>query len=157
MAKVPPTRWLDAEQQATWRALVGVVVHLPAQLDRRLRRDAGITHFEYQVLSTLSEAPERTLRMSSLAELTEASLPRLSQVVTRLETRGWALRHTDPEDGRFTLVTLTDPGWRKVVATAPGHVEAVRTLVFDSLSTAQQRQLHAVMRRIGTALDADPA
>src|SRR5215468_621310 len=77
-------RWLDAEEQQAWRALASALVRLPAALDAQLRRDAGISHFEYQVLALLSEAPGRTLRMSELAMWAGSSLPRLSQVIARL-------------------------------------------------------------------------
>ena len=146
-------RSLDAEQQENWQALVALFIRLPAQLDHQLRRDAGITHFEYQVLAFLSEAPERTLRMSALAESTEGTLPRLSQVAARLEAKGWVRRSTDPDDGRCTLATLTSKGMAKLVASAPGHVEAVRTLVFDSLTKAQQHQLGVIARRVVDAID----
>ena len=146
-------RWLDDEERATWLALVSVMVRLPAELDRQLQRDAGISHFEYQVMAILSEAPERTLRMSVLGELTEGSLPRLSQVVGRLERKGWVYRSPDPTDGRYTLAHLTDDGRDKVVASAPGHVEAVRRLVFDPLSATQLGQLRSIMTRLARTLD----
>src|SRR5215831_7313685 len=129
----PEPRWLTSEQMRAWISLVSVLIRLPSALDAQLRRDAGISHFEYQVLAGLSEAPDRTLRMSTLARLAEGSLPRLSQVVGRLEANGWVGRAADPSDGRYTLATLTEAGWAKVVATAPGHVDAVRRLVFDPL------------------------
>jgi DNA-binding MarR family transcriptional regulator len=149
------TRWLDTDERETWLALAGVMVRLPAALDRQLQRDAGLTHFEYQVLAGLSEAPERTMRMSCLAEFTEGQLPRLSQVAARLEKRGWLTRRPDPCDGRYTLATLTDDGLAKLVASAPGHVTAVREIVFDSLTKAQLRQLREISRRIGQAINAD--
>jgi hypothetical protein len=93
-------RWLDAEESQAWRALAKTLVRLPAALDAQLRRDAGISHFEYQVLALLSEAPGRTLRMSELAMWAGSSLPRLSQVVARLEQRGWA---PYPRPGRRPL------------------------------------------------------
>src|SRR5690348_8097922 len=145
--------WLDAEETQAWRALARTLVRLPAALDAQLRRDAGISHFEYQVLALLSEAPGRTLRMSELAMGAGSSLPRLSQVVARLEQRSWVRRTPDPADGRYTLAILTDQGWEKVVATAPGHVEAVRGFVFDPLTKAQQRQLRDIGRRIMRAVD----
>lgn len=146
-------RWLSEDEQAVWMALGSVVFRLPGVLDTQLQRDAGIGHFEYVVMSVLSESPERTLRMSELAVMAEAMLPRLSQVVARLEKRGWLRRAPDPADGRYTLATLTDSGWDKVVATAPGHVEAVRSLVFDPLTKAQLKQLRQVCRRIMGAID----
>ncbi|WP_203794312.1 MarR family winged helix-turn-helix transcriptional regulator [Actinoplanes couchii] len=135
--------------------LMGVFMRLPTALDAQLQRDAGLSHFEYGILAGLSEAPDRTMRMSVLALLAEGSLARLSQAVGRLEKRGWVTRGPDPADGRYTLATLTDDGWDKVVASAPGHVEHVRGLVFDALTKAQVRQLHEIGRRITTAIDPD--
>jgi DNA-binding MarR family transcriptional regulator len=149
------SHWLDAEEMQTWLALAGTLVRLPAALDAQLRRDAGISHFEYQVLALLSEAPDRTLRMSALATMAEGSLSRLSQVVARLEERGWMRRTPDPADGRYTLAILTDQGLAKVTKTAPGHVDEVRRLVFDPLTKAQSRQLREIGRRIMRATDAD--
>jgi len=132
-------RWLDAEETQAWRALASTLIRLPAALDAQLRRDAGISHFEYQVLALLSEARGRTLRMSALATLAEGSLPRLSQVVARLEQRGWVRRTPDPADGRYTLAILTGEGQAKLTQAAPGHVQEVRRLVFDPLTKTQSR------------------
>jgi DNA-binding MarR family transcriptional regulator len=124
---------------------------LPA-LDAQLRRDYSINHFEYQVLAALSEAPERTLRMSDLAVLSEGSLSRLSQVVARLEEKNWVRRTPDPTYGRYTLAILTDDGWDKVAA-APGHVNEVRRLVIDPLTYTQLNQLTNIGQRIVRAID----
>ena len=148
-------RWLDAEEMQSWRALARTLIRLPSALDAQLYRDAGISHFEYQVLAVLSEAPDRTLRMSELALQTEGSLPRLSQVVARMQQRGWVQRTPDPADGRYTLALLTDEGWTKVTEAAPGHVEEVRRIVFDPLTKAQSRQLREIGRRITHAIDPD--
>src|SRR5215467_8535092 len=121
-------RWLDGEEQQTWITLASVIMRLPGALDAQLQRDAGISHFEYLVLSGLSMSPDWTLRMSDLAVAAEGSLSRLSQVVSRLEKRAWVRRAPDPTDGRYTLATLTDRGFSKLKQTAPGHVEAVRSL-----------------------------
>src|SRR4029079_19775792 len=142
------TRWLDDAQHAAWVKLVAVVELLPGGLDTQLRRDAGLTHFEYFVLAMLSEAPERTLRMTVLAQRTNATLSRLSHVVHRLEGRGLVERFPCPEDGRATNARLTPAGWDAVVAAAPGHVRTVRGHVFDALTANQVDQL----RRIGDAL-----
>jgi DNA-binding MarR family transcriptional regulator len=148
-------RWLDAEETQAWRALARTLVRLPAALDAQLRRDAGISHFEYGVLALLSEAPGRTLRMSEVAMGAGSSLPRLSQVVARLEQRDWVRRTPDPADGRYTLATLTDQGQEKVIRAAPGHVQEVRRLVFDPLTKTQSRQLSEIGRRITQAIDPD--
>jgi DNA-binding MarR family transcriptional regulator len=141
-------RWLTETEQQSWLSLIGLLFRLDRALDSQLRRDADITHFEYMVMSALSESPDRTRRMSLLAAMCEGSLSRLSQVVSRLEKRGWVSRTADPIDGRYTLATLTEAGWDKVVATAPGHVAEVRRVVFDPLTQAQVRQVAAIAGRI---------
>lgn len=146
-------RWLDDEEWRAWVALASVLVKLPGALDTQLQRDAGISHIEYTTMATLSEAPERTLRMSVLAAAADTSLPRLSQIAARLEKRGWLRRTCDPSDGRYTLATLTDTGWDKIVKTAPGHVGAVREAVFDPLTRAQVQQLTRIGQRILGAID----
>ena len=147
------TRWLDAEERAAWLRLVAVVELLPGGLDAQLRRDAGLSHYDYFLLAMLSEAPERTLRMTALAQRTNATLPRLSHVVHRLEGRGLVQRFPCPEDRRATNARLTSAGWDAVVAAAPGHVEAVREHVIDPLSRAQLRQLAAIGDALLTRLD----
>lgn len=134
-------------------ALGSILMRLPGALDAQLQRDAGVSHFEYMVLSGLSMSPGHTMRMSDLAVVAEGSLSRLSQVVGRLENRGWVRRTPDPGDGRYTLAALTSDGWHKVVATAPGHVAEVRRLVFDPLTRAQQRQIREIGRRIMRVID----
>jgi DNA-binding MarR family transcriptional regulator len=141
-------RWLNHEERQAWLTLGSLVLQLGPVLDAQLRRDAGITHFEYNVLAVLSEAADRTRRMSEIAALADGSLSRLSQVVARLEKKGWVRRCPDPTDGRYTLATLTDAGWEKVVDTAPGHVEEVRRVVFDPLTKTQVHQLTAIGQRI---------
>jgi DNA-binding MarR family transcriptional regulator len=139
--------------RAAWLRLIAVAQLLPAELDAQLRRDAGLTHFEYFVLAMLSEASERTLRMTSLAQRTNATLPRLSHVVRRLEERGLVERFPCPEDGRATNARLTDQGWDAVVGAAPGHVEAVRRLVLDPLSPSQVAQLRGIGDAMLSVLD----
>jgi DNA-binding MarR family transcriptional regulator len=148
-------RWLDEDEQRAWRQLAGLFTVLPAALDAQLQRDAGLTHFEYGVMSALSEAPGRTLRMGCLAGLANGSLSRLSHVAGRLEKKGWLTRRPDPENGRYTLATLTDDGWDQVVAAAPGHVGAVRRVVFDALTPEQVDQLREIGARVLRSVEAE--
>jgi len=140
--------WLSDEQQAAWRPFVALLLRLPAALDAQLQKDAGITQFDYLVLSGLSEAPSRTLRMSELAATANSSLSRLSHVVSRLEAKGWVRREACPGDGRFINAVLTDEGWEKVKETAPGHVAAVRELLVSTLSDEELVQLGAISAKV---------
>jgi DNA-binding MarR family transcriptional regulator len=149
------TQWLDDSERAAWLRLIAVVELLPGVLDSQLRAEEGMSHFEYFVLAMLSEAPERTLRMTSLAQRTNATLPRLSHVVRRLEGRGLVVRFPCPEDGRATNAQLTDAGWDAVVAAAPGHVDTVRRHVLDALTLEQLEQLRSIGDALLTRLDPD--
>ena len=148
MGTVDEPRWLNAEEQDTWLAVLAMAAWLPDAIDAQLQRDAGVSHFEYQVMAMLSMSPQHTRRMSEVAALANGSLTRLSRTVDRLVKRGWVTRRPDPDDGRATLAVLTDTGWEKVVATAPGHVTEVRRLVLDPLTRTQVRQLHEIATRI---------
>ena len=149
----PAPRWLDDDQQQAWRQLAAVMLKLPSELDRQLQRDAGLSHFEYWVMALLSEADARRLRLSDLAAQANASLSRLSHVVTRLERRGWVRRAPSPDDARTTLAVLTDDGLAQVTAAAPGHVEAVQQLVFDALDREDVADLARLCGVIADRLD----
>lgn len=146
-------RWLDDRERAAWVRFAAVMELLPGVLDSQLRRDAELTHFDYFVLAMLSEAPERTRRMTQLAAQTNATLPRLSHVVRRLEERGLIERFPCPQDARATNARLTDAGWGKVCATAPGHVATVREMVIDALTDEQVDQLAEIGDAILAKLD----
>ncbi len=147
------TRWLDEEEQRTWRAYLAMSELLYATLDRQLQREAGMTHGTYVVLAMLSEAPDRSLRMTDLARLANSTPSRLSHAMARLEERGWVTRCRASEDGRGTVATLTDAGWEVLVATAPGHVAAVRAALFDRLTPEQTRALGEALTTVLDGLD----
>ncbi|RBO89385.1 DNA-binding MarR family transcriptional regulator [Nocardia puris] len=134
------TKWLDPVEQRSWRSIVALMTRLPSALDTRLQRESGVTHFEYWVLTLLSEEPGHRLQMSELAHKANASLSRLSHVVSKLERMGWAQRSATA-GRRGVQATLTDDGYRKVVEAAPGYMDAVRAFVFDGLDTEQKEQL----------------
>ena len=147
------TNWLTRDELAAWVRLAAVLELLPGVLDSQLRRDAGLTNFDYYVLAMLSDAPHRTLRMTELAAQTSATLPRLSHVVKRLEDRGLVERFPCPEDGRATNARLSADGWRKIRDSAPGHVATVREHVIDALTPEQVSQLTAISDALLGRLD----
>jgi DNA-binding MarR family transcriptional regulator len=152
-AEEPPVRWLTAAELDSWLAVVRLICWLPWSIDQQLRRDSNLGMVEYQVMARLSQSPERTLRMSSLADLANSSLSRLSHLVKRLEQRGLVRREPDPADGRFTRAILTDEGFRTLAEAAPGHVAHVRSLVIDVLSHEQLRRLGQAADRIMSHID----
>ncbi len=148
---------LNQEETEAWLALVGTTMWLPAALDLQLQRDAGISHFEYGVMSALVRQPGQTMRMKELARATNSALSRLSRVIDRLEGHGWVERRPDPEDGRVTLAVLTKDGRRKVASATPGHIAMVRSLVFDQMSAEQVGQLAEIATIVVQAAGPDGA
>jgi DNA-binding MarR family transcriptional regulator len=152
-AEEPPVRWLTDAELSSWLSVVRLISWLPWSIDQQLRRDSNLGMVEYQVMARLSQSPERTLRMSALADLANASLSRLSHLVKRLEERGLVRREPDPADGRFTRAILTDKGFQTLAEAAPGHVAHVRSLVIDVLSPEQLRRLGQAADRIMAHID----
>jgi DNA-binding MarR family transcriptional regulator len=148
-------RWLDDEQQRTWRAWLTATELVPRALDAQLQQDAGISHAAYVVLAMLSESPTRSRRMSDLARRANQSQSRLSHTVARLEERGWVRRERSTDDGRGNLAVLTGAGWDVVTRVAPGHVDAVREAFFGPLTPEQTHVLGAALRAIAEKLDPD--
>jgi DNA-binding MarR family transcriptional regulator len=145
---VPKTRWLDEREQLTWRSFLTATRLLFDQVERQLQQDSGLPHAYFEILVRLSEAPGRSLRMSELASTSLSSRSRLSHAVARMEEAGWVRRRPCPSDRRGQLAELTDEGMAKLEAAARGHVEQVRSLLFDGLSVDQQEAL----RRLSDAI-----
>ena len=148
------TRWLDEDEPRAWLRLAGVMLKLSPALDSQLQRDSDLTHFDYLCLAMLSETDDRRLPMSALAAKVNASLSRLSHVVSKLEKRGWVTRTPSPHSRRVTLAALTEEGWQVLVKAAPGHVETVRSLVFEGLSAEDVAALERVAGHIVASIEA---
>jgi DNA-binding MarR family transcriptional regulator len=137
-------RWLDPEERRVWLAWAFSTRLLWEELERDLQRDAEMGFGYYDILVMLSEAPDRTRRMSELADATQSSRSRLSHAVTKLERLGWVERASCPTDRRGANAVLTDAGFAALEAAAPQHVESVRNHLFDQLSPDQLQQLRDI-------------
>jgi len=141
-------RWLDDDEQHVWRAYLDVSRLLNERLQHQLVKDSGLSLPEYEIFVQLSEAPDRMLRMSELAERAVNSRSRLTHTVSRLESRGLVRREPCPDDGRGVLCILTDEGFKAIDESAAGHVEAVRSALFDPLSRGEVKALGEAMDKI---------
>ena len=148
-------RWLTHEQQEHWRAFLVGTARLNDALGRQLERDSDLSLSEYEVLVRLSEAPDRTLRMSLLADELAHSRSRVTHTVRRLEAAGLVRRRACVGDGRGVNCTMTDEGYARLEAAAPGHVRAVRANLVDVLTDEQLRALGEAMAAVRDALTAD--
>jgi DNA-binding MarR family transcriptional regulator len=146
------TRWLDEEEQRTWRSFMLATRLLWDQFERDLQRTSRMPMAYYEVLVRLSEAPERTMRMSDLAQLSQNSRSRLSHAVARMEESGWVRRESCPSDRRGAMAVLTDEGFRLLEETAPLHVTSVRAHLFDALPPADLDELRRLSELLLTHL-----
>ena len=142
------TRWLDQEEQRTWRLFMVAMKLLQDQLERDVDHDTAVPSAYYEVLVRLSEAPGRRLRLSELADQSQSSRSRLSHSLARLESLGWISREVCDTDRRGAFAVLTPEGFTALEATAPVHVQSVRTHLFDQLDEVQLAQLRAICERI---------
>jgi DNA-binding MarR family transcriptional regulator len=136
-------RWLSGDEQRAWRAWLAVNAQLSARLHRELQAHAGLSLPDYDVLVALTDSPTRSRRMFEICDELQWEKSRLSKQVGRMAARGLVTRRGSAEDRRGAVVELTDEGLSAIRAAAPAHVELVRRLVFDALSPAQVRSLHA--------------
>ncbi|MET0233643.1 MAG: MarR family transcriptional regulator [Kibdelosporangium sp.] len=148
-----PPRWLTERELDAWLRLTRVLFLLPSALDSQLRNDVGMPHAYYQILAILSAEPDRSMRMAELARVTGTTPSRLSHAVSTLEQRGWVERRACPTDKRGQVAYLTDAGMTSLETAAPGHVEEVRRLVFDQLSTDEVDQLRTITGKLLTGLE----
>jgi DNA-binding MarR family transcriptional regulator len=145
--------WLDETEQAVWRRYISVMRLLPDRLNASLSRDHGLTLIDYEVLSRLSEAPLRRIRMTELAEGALLSKSRLSHQITRMEKDGLVRREPCETDGRGYFAVLTDQGWEKLLTAVPTHVADVRESFITPLSREQLVALGDALEAIGKVLD----
>ncbi|MGO2049754.1 MAG: MarR family winged helix-turn-helix transcriptional regulator [Microbacterium sp.] len=146
-----PLSRMTPQQSRAWLALISTAELLPAALDAQLQRDASLTHYEFILLSTLQRSG--AVRLSTLAAATNATLPRTSKVVSRLEQRGLVERTESTEDRRSVLLKLTRQGRRQLVLATPDHFDTVHRLVLDRLTPEQLEQLADALEPIVEALD----
>ena len=154
---MPDIRWLDEREQLTWRAFLTATKLLFDQVERQLQHDSKLPHAYFEILVRLSETPGRVMRMSELASTSLSSRSRLSHAIARLEEAGWVRRKPCPSDRRGQLAELTDEGMARLRGVVPGHVEEVRSLLFDALTPGQQEALREVSEAIVLHIsDGDP-
>ena len=140
-------RWLDVA--GGFHALLGA-------LDADLRRDSGISHDDYMVLTVLSRERSGGLRMSDLASRVSSSPSRITHAVTRFEQHGWVERTRNEPDGRGVSVSLTAPGREKLRKASVRHLSLVKELVLDTLDPSDVRALAESMSQIRRAVSSSP-
>ena len=147
------THWLSEDEEQAWRAFRRLLTKLPARLGRDLGADSGLSPADYEVLSTLSEKPDRRWALKDLAAKAEWSRSRLSHHASRMEGRGLIDKEPDPHDARGCILHLTDQGYSVLEAAAHHHLDSVRRRFIDHLSHDELAMLSEVSARIADLPD----
>ncbi len=146
------TRWLSQDEQVYWRSWISANLLLPDRLGRDLQEETGLTLADYEILVRLSEAPDRRLRMSELADVTLSSRSRLSHQIDRMQRAGQVDRQECTDDRRGYFAVLTDAGYDVLVAAAPVHVESVRRRMVDVLTPEEFAEFGRINQKLIDAL-----
>ncbi|WP_234415302.1 MarR family winged helix-turn-helix transcriptional regulator [Actinomyces sp. Marseille-P3109] len=146
-------RRLDEIEMDAWRSFLAASTSVTARLNRELEAGCGISMHEYEILVRLSEAPDHTLRMSTLAEHVSHSRSRLTHTVRRLESAGYVERTSCDSDRRGVNCMLTQAGLDFLCDAAPVHLDGVRRHVIDRLGQEQQLAMAELMKVIAQAPD----
>jgi DNA-binding MarR family transcriptional regulator len=140
--------WLSEDEEQAWRAFRRVLAALPARVGRDLASDSGLSSADYEVLSTLSEKPNRRWALKDLAAKMEWSRSRLSHHTARMKGRGLLDKEPDPADARGCILHLSDDGFRVLEKAARHHVASVRSRFLDHLSSQELAMLRELSTRI---------
>lgn len=152
---VTEPRWLDETQDVAWRGLLAIVNRAVPEIERSLKAH-GLLGVHYHIFVQLSAAPERTLRLSQLADSANLSQSRLTHRLRALVDRGEIEVSEDPDDRRAKNATLTAAGYERLAAIAPHHAEDVQRLIFDPLTDTQTLALAAALSKIADSLCEHP-
>lgn len=149
---------LSAFEADTWARMWACHMQLPCVLDAQLKRDSGVSYFEFQAMLKIGESPNASRRMTDLSDATAMSLSHLSRVITRLEKKGFVARIPDPNDGRVTFAALTPSGQRALASGMNGYFTELRRIFFDNVDESELETVASVLARMNAALRgvADP-
>lgn len=156
MTVEPAPQPLTAREERAWRALMRLMVVLPRVIDEGLSRDGGLSLTRYIALMRLSEAPDRSLRMSDLAEASSISPSRMTRIIQPMIAEGLVVRGVVPGDARASLATLTDTGLQRLREAWPAHLAGVRALVMDHIDPDDLDDFHRVVDLLLRAVDNAP-
>lgn len=148
----PHVPWLNSDQQQVWRSYLAAVTRIERTLDERLR-PFGLDLGQYEILVDLSESPQRSMRMSDLAQAVRQSRSRLTHTVTRMESKGLILRTPCPEDRRGVVAVLTEAGSALLTEAAPAHVASVRDAFIDVIDPDDFAALGRAMAAVNAVKD----
>jgi DNA-binding MarR family transcriptional regulator len=142
---------------AAWSDLSQSYALVSRALERKIRDRFGLPLAGYDVLAQLAKAPEgERIRMQELARRVLLSKSGLSQLFTRLESRGLVERRDDPENLRVTYATITAEGREALERALPAFREEVEERFAGHLDGEEVRVLRRAMHKVIRASGDEP-
>lgn len=148
------TKWLSPQEMEAWLAFIETTGDLMKAIERDLAQ-YGLDRGDYQLLAILSESEDQQMRMCDLADrlrLTRSGLTRRMEGVLKKKL---VTRIQSTEDGRVAFAQLTTKGFELLKTAAPHHLESVRSLMIDQLSTAEIKAFASGFSKIASNLAAE--
>ncbi|MCX6450648.1 MAG: MarR family transcriptional regulator [Actinobacteria bacterium] len=149
--KANAPKWLNPREMKAWRSYIIASRRLLDALDSDLTGH-DLSMADYEVLAQLSDAPDRRMRMSELAEIAMLSKSRLSHRMKVMEKAGWVKREECESDKRGYFAVMTEKGWKAILKAAPDHVDSVRNRFVDHLTVKDQEELAKIFDRVQSRL-----
>jgi MarR family 2-MHQ and catechol resistance regulon transcriptional repressor len=109
---------------------------------------SGLTESQFGALEALYHIGP--LCQKDLAQKILRTGGNLTLVLDNLEKRGLVRRERDPDDRRFSTVTLTDGGRELIASIFPSHARNVVSH-FSVLTEREQEQLAELCKKLGLA------
>ncbi|GGF22648.1 transcriptional regulator [Subtercola lobariae] len=134
---------LSADEMLLWRGFLSWSQTVLSDVARELLHQTGLTAAEFQILVRLYESPSGALEQRTLATDLDWSASRLSHQLSRMQSRGQLIRHTEGA-GHVVDVTLTDHGRTLVTSALHVHAEAVQNSFLSTLTPAHRQALLAL-------------
>ena len=132
-----------AAWESLFRAQVTIMRALAAEFPSEV-----ISLNEYDVLFNITRAPQRRLRLKELNRSVLITQPSVSRLVDRLAARGLVSKTHDPDDGRGTIVAITEEGFALFRGVAFTHIDAITRHVGHALSDDELRDLTELCDRL---------
>jgi DNA-binding MarR family transcriptional regulator len=147
MAVIAPSR-LDGTALEAWRSFLQSHASILRALDADLVAEHGMTSRDYEVLLYLSQAPERALGMSALAEATMLTRSGITRLVDGLVSNGLIERVACAKDARVSYAKLTDAGYEKLRSAGCTHIAGIKRMFLEHFTPEEIDALASLLGRL---------
>ena len=136
-----------------WLRLLSCTTTIEKRLRRRLADRFNTTLPRFDVLATLERRPEGAT-MSELSRALLVSNGNVTALVKQLEGSGLVASRPAPDDGRSSIVALTDEGRAQFAEMADAHHRWIKAML-GGMPRADQRALYDLLAALKSSIGAE--